>query len=257
MTVDVVREAGVAVVTVNRPEALNALNTQTNRELLAVVESLSADRGVRAVVLTGAGDKAFVAGADVAEMRDFTPEQGRKFALLGHQVCTAIEAAPQPWIAAVNGFAFGGGCELALACDIRFAAEQAKFGQPEIGLGITPGFGGTQRLPRVVGPGWAKYLVLSGRPIRADEALRIGLVQAVFPRQELITQATKLAVELASRSPLAMRACKAAVQGALDVDLATGLDLESDLFAGSFASEDQKEGMDAFLEKRPPKFSGR
>ena len=257
MAVDLVREAGVAVVTVNRPEALNALNAKTIRELLAAVEDLSRDGSVRAVVLTGAGDKAFVAGADVAEMSGFTPERAREFALLGHQVCTAIEAAPQPWIAAVNGFALGGGCELALACDIRFAAEQAKFGQPEVGLGITPGFGGTQRLPRVVGPGWAKYLVLSGRPIRADEAVRIGLVQAVFPREELMAQAMKLATELAAKSPLAMCVNKTAVQGALDVDLATGLDMESGLFADCFASEDQKEGMDAFLEKRPPKFTGR
>jgi len=257
MAVDLVREAGVAVVTVNRPEALNALNAKTIRELLAAVEDLSRDGSVRAVVLTGAGDKAFVAGADVAEMSGFTPERAREFALLGHQVCAAIEAAPQPWIAAVNGFALGGGCELALACDIRIASEHAKFGQPEINLGITPGFGGTQRLPRAVGDGWAKYLVLSGRYVRADEALRIGLVQVVVTKDELMTQAMTLAEELAGKSPLAMRYCKAAVQAASNSDVTTGQGIERDLFALAFASEDQSEGMNAFLEKRTPEFNGR
>jgi enoyl-CoA hydratase len=170
---------------------------------------------------------------------------------------SAIEAAPQPWVAAVNGFALGGGCELALACDIRLAAENAKFGQPEINLGITPGFGGTQRLSRNVGEGWAKYLVLSGRIIRADEALRIGLVQAVFPKDELMTQAMKLAEELAGKSPLAMRYCKAAVSAAADTDLETGQRIERDLFALAFATEDQTEGMQAFLQKRAPEFTGR
>ena len=185
MAVEVSREGAVAVVTVNRPEALNALNSETNEALLATVRELSPDDAVRAVVLTGGGDKAFVAGADIAEMSGLSAEQARRFGALGQAVMSGIEAAPQPWIAAVNGFALGGGCELALACDIRLASDKAKFGQPEINLGITPGFGGTQRLPRNVGEGWAKYLVLSGRIIRADEALRIGLVQAVFPKDEL------------------------------------------------------------------------
>jgi len=257
MPVEVSREGAVAVVTVSRPEALNALNSQTNQELLAVVRELSADEAVRAVVLTGAGDKAFVAGADIAEMKDFSAEDGRRFGALGQAVMSAIEAAPQPWIAAVNGFALGGGCELALACDIRIAAENAKFGQPEINLGITPGFGGTQRLPRAVGDGWAKYLVLSGRHVRADEALRIGLVQIVVAKGELMTQALKLAEELAGKSPLAMRYCKAAVQAASNCDIATGQGIERDLFALAFASEDQSEGMSAFLEKRSPEFNGR
>jgi enoyl-CoA hydratase len=257
MAVEVTREGAVAVVTVNRPKALNALNTQTNEELLAAVRELSADEAVRAVVLTGAGDKSFVAGADIAEMKDFSAEQGRRFGALGQAVMNGIEASPQPWIAAVNGFALGGGCELALACDIRIAGQNAKFGQPEINLGITPGFGGTQRLPRAVGDGWAKYLVLSGRHIRADEALRIGLVQAVVAKGELMTQAMKLAEELAGKSPLAMRYCKAAVQAAFNSDIATGQGIERDLFALAFASEDQSEGMSAFLEKRTPEFNGR
>ena len=257
MAVEVTREGAVAVVTVNRPEALNALNSETNEGLLAAVRELSVDDAVRAVVLTGGGGKSFVAGADIAQMSTLTAEQARQFSALGQSVMSGIEAAPQPWVAAVNGFALGGGCELALACDIRLASENAKFGQPEINLGITPGFGGTQRLPRNVGEGWAKYLVLSGRIIRADEALRIGLVQAVFPKDELMTQAMKLAEELAGKSPLAMRYCKAAVNAAADTDIATGQGIERDLFALAFASEDQTEGMAAFLEKRAPEFGGR
>jgi enoyl-CoA hydratase len=256
MAVEVSRQGAVAVVTVSRPEALNALNSETNALLLAAVGELSADEGVRAVVLTGAGEKSFVAGADIPEMSTLTAEKARRFGALGQAVMSGIETAPQPWIAAVNGYALGGGCELALACDIRLAAENAKFGQPEVTLGITPGFGGTQRLPRNVGDGWAKYLVLSGRHIRADEALRIGLVQGVYARDELMPQALKLAGEMASRSPLAMRYCKAAVHAAADSDITTGQGIERDLFALSFATSDQTEGMAAFLDKRPPEYTG-
>ncbi len=257
MAVEITRAGAVAVVVVNRPEALNALNAETNQALLEAVRELSVDESIRAVVLTGAGDKAFVAGADIAEMRGLTVEQARRFGALGQTVMSDIEASPQPWVAAVNGFALGGGCELALACDIRLASDNAKFGQPEINLGITPGFGGTQRLPRNVGEGWAKYLVLSGRHIRADQALRIGLVQAVFPKDELMQKAMRLAEELAGKSRLAMRSCKAAVNAAVDTDIVTGQGIERDLFARAFATEDQTEGMAAFLEERPPEFSGR
>ena len=257
MAVELTREGAVAIVTVARPEALNALNTETNERLADIVSELSADGAVRAVVLTGAGGTSFVAGADIAEMQHFSAEQARRFGALGQAVMNGIEAAPQPWVAAVNGFALGGGCELALACDIRLASEKAKFGQPEIGLGITPGFGGTQRLPRMVGEGWAKYLVLSGRHIRAEEALRIGLVQAVFPAAELQAEALKLARELAARPPLAVRYIKSQIHAAVSSDLTTGQGVERDLFALAFASEDQSEGMAAFLEKRPPEFTGR
>ena len=255
MAVQVTRDDGVAIVTVDRPEALNALDSETIRLLRAAADELSADESVRAVVLTGAG-KSFVAGADIAEMSRLTSEGARQFSARGQALMSAIETAPQPWVAAVNGYALGGGCELALACDIRLAAENARFGQPEIGLGITPGFGGTQRLTRNVGAGWAKYLVLSGRHLRADEALAIGLVQAIHPKDELHAQALKLAGELAAKSPLAMRYCKAAVHAAADTDIVSGQAVEKDLFALCFATEDQSEGMSAFLEKRAPEFRG-
>ena len=257
MAVEVKRDGAVAVVTVARPEVRNALNQATNEELLRVARELAGDTTVRAVVLTGAGEKAFVAGADIAEFRGLTPEQARQSSWLGRKVIEAIEGSPQPWIAAVNGFALGGGCELALGCDIRFAADNARFGQPEVGLGITPGWGGTQRLPREVGNGWASYLCLSGRLIDAEEARRIGLVQAVFPAAELQAEALKLARELAARPPLAVRYIKSQIHHALNVDIEAGHEIERDLFALTFASDDAGEGMDAFLEKREPKgFTG-
>lgn len=257
MAVEVKRDGAVAIVTVARPEVRNALNRATNEELLRVARDLAHAAAVRAVVLTGAGDKAFVAGADIAEFRGLTPEQARQSSWLGRKVIEAIEGAPQPWIAAINGFALGGGCELALGCDIRFAADNARFGQPEVGLGITPGWGGTQRLPREVGNGWASYLCLSGRLIDAAEALRIGLVQAVFPAAELQAEALKLAGELAAKPPLAVRYIKSQIHHALNVDIEAGHEIERDLFALTFASDDAGEGMDAFLEKRAPKgFTG-
>ncbi len=256
MAVELTRDGAVAVVTVSRPEVRNALNRATNDELLHAARELAHDAAVRAVVLTGAGDKAFVAGADIAEFRAMSPEEARQASWLGRKVIEAIEGSPQPWIAAVNGFALGGGCELALGCDIRFASENARFGQPEVGLGVTPGWGGTQRLPREIGNGWASYLCLSGRMIDAAAALRVGLVQAVFPQAELMTEALKLAAELAAKPPLAVRYIKSQIHHALNVDIEAGHEIERDLFALSFASEDRLEGMDAFLQKRPPKEFG-
>jgi len=258
MAIQVKREGAVAVVTISRPEVLNALNKATNEELLQAAHELAADAAVRAVVLTGAGDKAFVAGADIAEFRGMTPEDARQQSWLGRGVMGAIEGAPQPWIAAINGFALGGGCELALACDIRLAADTARFGQPEVNLGITPGFGGTQRLPREVGNGWASYLCLSGRMIDAAEARAIGLVQAVFPAAQLMSEALTLAAELAAKPPLAVRFIKSQIHHALNVDIEAGHEIERDLFALTFATDDRREGMDAFLEKRKPRgYSGR
>ncbi len=256
MAVHVSRDDAVAIVTVDRPEALNALNSETIALLRAAAADLSADASVRAVVLTGGGESSFVAGADIVEMSALSAEEARRFSARGQALMDAIEAAPQPWIAAVNGYALGGGCELALACDVRLAAENAKFGQPEIGLAITPGFGGTQRLSRNVGAGWAKYLVLSGRIIRADEALRIGLVQGVYAADQLRAEALKLASGMAAKSALAMRHCKAAVAAAEATDLATGQGVEQYLFSLCFAGADQREGMAAFLEKRPPVYEG-
>lgn len=257
MAVNVSRDAAVAVVTMDRPEALNALDRHTLQHLGAVVDELAGDGSVRAVVLTGGGDKAFVAGADIAEMKDMSAAQAHEFSALGQGVMSGIEAAPQPWIAAVNGFALGGGCELALACDIRLASEKAKFGQPEVGLATTPGFGGTQRLPRCVGMGWASYLVLSGRHIRADEALRIGLVQAVYAPDELMPKALRLAADMCAHSVTALRHCKAELKAAAAVDLRSGQEVERHLFALTFAGPDQQEGMQAFLHRRDARFPGR
>jgi len=257
MPVKVSRDDHVAVVTIDRPEALNALSSEIAQQLLGTARELAHDEVVRAVVLTGAGEKSFIAGADIAEMRTLTPEQARQYSWLGAKVCEAIEGAPQPWIAAVNGYALGGGCEIALACDVRIASEQATFGQPEVGLGTLPGFGGTQRLPRLVGLGWAKYLCLSGRSIGAEDALRIGLVQAIVPAGQLLAEAQRLAREIAAKAPLAVRYAKSALYHALDLDLAAGCEIERNLFALSFATQDQKEGMDAFLAKRTPEFTGK
>jgi len=257
MAVVLDKKNAVAVVKVSRPEAMNALNSGTLAELLDTAGTLAGDASIRAVVLTGEGDQAFVAGADIGEMRGMTAEQARRFSLLGRRVTAAIEKSPKPWIAAVNGHALGGGCELALACDIRFAADNASLGQPEVGLGITPGFGATQRLPRVVGMGWAKFMCLSGRPIDADEALRIGLVQAVVPGAQLMPRVLKFAQEMATKSPLTLSYIKTQVQRALDVDMDSGQEMERDIFALCFATEDQDEGMAAFLEKREPRFKGR
>lgn len=256
MPIQVAQENMVAVVTVDRPERLNALNTQSLQELLESFERLARDSSVRAIIVTGAGDRAFIAGADIAEMKDKGPSEALAFARLGQVVCSAIEAAPQPVIAAINGYALGGGCEIALACDIRLASETAVLGQPEVTLGVPPGWGGTQRLPRVIGPGLARELIYTGRRVGAQEALRIGLVNAVYPPGELLERARALAADIVRNAPVAVRLSKEAIRRGLDVDLETGLALEAQAFALAFSTADQREGMSAFLEKRSPEFRG-
>jgi enoyl-CoA hydratase len=248
---------GIATVTVNRPKALNALNEETLGELLASFEGLEADPSIRAVILTGAGEKAFVAGADIAAMKDLDAVAARDFALLGHKVMHAIEHLSKPVIAAVNGFALGGGCELALACDIRLAGDNARFGQPEVNLGVIPGFGGTQRLPRLIGKGRAKELLFTGDMIDAGEALRLGLVNRVVPPGELLGAARDLATKITGKGAFAVALCKEAVNNGLEMDIDKACRFEADHFALCFATADQKEGMGAFLEKRPANFSGR
>ena len=256
MAIDVERAESVATVTLNRPEALNAFDTAQLERLLAVLRKLREDRSVRCVVLTGAGDRAFAAGADIKVMVELSAQAGLAFGRLGHAATAAVEALPQPAIAAVNGYAFGGGCELALACDIRLAAEQAQFAQPEVGLGIPPGWGGTQRLPRLVGPGLAAELIFTGRRVAAEEALRIGLVNAVYPADRLMPEATAMARRIAAHSPRALAAAKQAMALAFGGDPGAGLAAELDLFGRSFATADQREGMRSFVEKRSPVFTG-
>ena len=257
MSVEISREGAVAVVTVNRPEALNAIDLETITVLRDRLRELAADDDVRAVVLTGAGEKAFIAGADIKYMSTLTVLQARAWGALGHECATLLETMPKPTIAAVNGFALGGGCELALGCDIRYASTRAKLGQPEINLGILPGWGGSQRLARAVGLGIAKELIFTGRLVDAEEAQRIGLVNAVFAPEELLGKALELAASLAAKSPAALAFAKQATNLSLQGALADGLAQEATLFAALFATEDQSEGMGAFIEKRTPGFTGR
>lgn len=251
------KQGSVAVVTINRPKALNALNADTLQELDQVFTDLAADDSVTAVVLTGAGEKAFVAGADISFMKDLTAVEGREFGLLGQAVFNKIENLPQPVIAAINGFALGGGCEIAMACDFRYAAENAKFGQPEVSLGVPPGFAGTQRLPRLVGKGRAKELLYTGDMIDAQEAYRIGLVNKVFPLAELLGAAVTAAQKISTKGQIAIRLTKSAVNQGLEMDAARGMAYEAEVFGLAFATEDQKEGMAAFLEKRRAEFKGK
>jgi len=248
---------GIATVTVNRPKALNALNEETLKELLACFAGLEADVSLRVVILTGAGEKAFVAGADIAAMKDLDAVAARDFALLGQKVMHLIEHLSKPVIAAVNGFALGGGCELALACDIRLAGNNARFGQPEVNLGVIPGFGGTQRLPRLIGKGRAKELLFTGDMIDAGEALRLGLVNRVVPPGELLGAARVLAAKIAGKGAYSVALCKEAVNNGLEMEIDKACRFEADHFALCFATADQKEGMGAFLEKRPAVFTGR
>lgn len=248
---------GIALLTVNRPKALNALNEQTLHELQSAFSGFTEDDEVQVIIITGSGEKAFVAGADIAAMQPLTAMQARKFAKLGHEVMRTIEANPKPVIAAVNGFALGGGCELALGCDIRLVSENARFGQPEVNLGVTPGFGGTQRLSRLVGKGLAMELVLTGDMIDAAEAHRIGLANKVFAQAELLDAAKAMAAKIISKGPLAVKLAKEAIRNGLEMDLDRANQYEAELFGLCFASEEQKEGMLAFLEKRPAQFAGK
>jgi enoyl-CoA hydratase len=250
------RAGAVAVLTVNRPDKRNALNSTVRREIIEALDMLHGDDDARVLLFTGAGDKAFVAGADIHEFAERTPLEQRA-AMTGRRVFDEIAAFPRPTIAMINGFALGGGCELALACDLRIAADSARLGQPEINLGIIPGGGGTQRLPRIVGMGQAMRLVLSGALIDAGEALRIGLVDLVFPQAELRERTLELAGTIASKSPVALRMAKAAVRAAAEMPLHAGLAYETELFVTCFASDDKREGIAAFLEKRAPEFRGR
>jgi enoyl-CoA hydratase len=251
------RDAAVAIVTINRPKVLNALNTQTLDELRRAVLELKQDDGVRAVVVTGAGDKAFVAGADINELAVLTPTAGREHALAGQHVFDVIENLGKPVIAAINGYALGGGCELAMACTLRIAADTARLGQPEINLGIIPGYAGTQRLARLVGTGKALEIILTGAPIGAAEAERIGLVNRVVPAGELMTEAKKLAAQLAAQAPVAVRYIIAAINKGVEMPFADGAVFEATLFGLVSATDDMREGTRAFLEKRKAEFKGR
>ena len=244
------KKGNIAIALIDRPKALNALNSEVLNDLNTLVDTVNADPEIRVLILTGSGEKSFVAGADIGEMSNLTKEEGEAFGKKGNEVFRKIETLPIPVIAAVNGYALGGGCELAMSCDIRICADTAVFGQPETGLGITPGFGGTQRLARLIGPGMAKQLIYSARNIKADEALRIGLVNAVYPLEELRPAAEKLAETIAKNAPIAVRACKQAINEGLEKPMDEAIVLEEKLFGSCFETADQKEGMGAFLEKR-------
>ena len=245
---------GIAEVIINRPKALNALNNQTITELGEVINEISKRKDIKTVIITGAGEKAFVAGADIVEMKDLNSMEARDFSRLAQKVFSDIENMPQIVIAAVNGYALGGGCELSMACDIRLASKKAKFGQPEVNLGILPGFAGTQRLPRLVGKGIAKELIFSTDMIDAEEAHRIGLANKVYESEELMDKARELANKIMSKSPVGVRLAKAAINNGLNMATESAYNYEADLFALCFSTEDQLEGMNAFVDKRKADF---
>lgn len=248
---------GIGFITINRPQVLNALNKETMVELKDVVRVISKDSDIKVVIVTGSGQKSFVAGADISEMQGMSALEGREWGKYSQEVFNEIENLSQPVIAAVNGYALGGGCELAMSCDIRIASENAKFGQPEVLLGVIPGFAGTQRLPRLVGKGRAKELLFTGKQIDAAEACRIGLANSIVPLDKLIDTATAMAALIIERGPIAVKLCKAAVNEGLDMDFESGQAYEREVFGLCFATEDQKEGMRAFVEKRKPAFLGK
>jgi enoyl-CoA hydratase/carnithine racemase len=251
------RDGAVAIVTINRPKVLNALNAQTLEELRRVVLDVSSDDSVRVMILTGAGEKSFVAGADINELAVQTPTGGREHALRGQHVLDLIENLGKPVIAAINGFALGGGCELAMACTLRIAADTAKLGQPEVNLGLIPGYAGTQRLSRLVGKARAMEIVLGGMPIGASDAARIGLVNRVVAASELMAEARKVAAQLATHAPVAMRYIITAINRGLEMPFAESCIFEATLFGLVASTEDMREGTTAFLEKRKPEFKGR
>ncbi|WP_303857390.1 enoyl-CoA hydratase-related protein [Aminicella lysinilytica] len=246
----------IGYITINRPKAMNALNMDVLNELSEALAEIEADDKVKAVIVTGEG-KAFVAGADIAQMSKLNAIEGRAMMAAGHKVMNTIDQMEKPFIAAVNGFALGGGCELSMACDIRIASEKAKFGQPEVGLGIIPGFGGTQRLARLVGKGMAKYLIYTAEMINAAEAYRIGLVEKVVAPEELMAEAEKVAKTIASKAPIAIATAKVAINNGFDMDLKSASRLEVEATTSCFASEDKNEGMGAFLEKRTPEWKNK
>ncbi len=246
-------KGNVAVLTINKPQALNALNDEVLSDLSQAFTEAENNKDVYVIIITGAG-KAFVAGADISQMKDFGAVEGKAFGVYGNSVFMAIENSPKPVIAAINGFALGGGNELALSCDMRIASSKAKFGQPEVGLGITPGFGGTQRLPRTVGKAKAMELILTGKTIKADEALSIGLVNKVVEPEALMDEAMALAEAICANAQIAVRQSKACINRGLQTDIATGVSFEAEAFGLCFATEDQKEGMTAFVEKREKNF---
>lgn len=247
---------GIAYITINRPKALNALSSEVLDELYSAFTLVSEDPEVQIAILTGEG-KAFVAGADISQMVDLSTLEGRAMMIKGQSVMNLIENIEKPVIAAINGFALGGGCELAMACDIRIASEKAKFGQPEVNLGIIPGFGGTQRLPRLVGKGMGKYLIMTAEMIDAQEAYRIGLVEKIVPAEELLGTAEKVAKNIMTKAPIAIRAAKVAINKGISLDVMTGVSFEAEALVTPFSSEDRKEGMNAFLGKRPSEFKNK
>lgn len=251
------KEAGIGTITINRPHCLNALNLATIEELSHAIDAVAADDEVKVVIITGADDKAFVAGGDISYMQELTAMEAREFSRVGQQVFRKLESLPKPVIAAVNGYCLGGGCELALACDFRIAAYKARFGQPEVGLGVTPGFGGTQRLGRLVGDGIAKQLLYTGDVIDSQEAMRIGLVNYVVSNDVLMDNVREIAKKIINKSQIAVSLCKLAINEGMQTDIDRAMTIEANVFGLCFSTADQKEGMKAFVDKRNPQFRNR